>query len=106
MLGKEPTVDDPSVLFTDDIHDCKFIFSLRRGVYGVVACDEVKGAAQWLDGAAKSVGKFSASHGLSRAVLVGQYANGKVPDYLPGGNIVLVVDDDPHRAAETVAANF
>ena len=106
MLGTEPSVDDPSVLFTDVIHDCKFVFPLRRGVYGVVVCDEVKGAAQWLDGATESVGKFSTSHGLLRAVLVGQSSNGKVPNYLPGGIVALVVDDDPYRAAERVVANF
>jgi hypothetical protein len=104
MFGAGPKIDDPSVLFSDVIFDCKFAFASERGTYGVVACDEVKVATTWLKGAAESANKFVTTHKLSRAVLVGRAIDGTPPVYLPGCNVTVIVDGDPHRAAERVIA--
>ncbi len=106
MLGNAPRMDDPSVLFSDVIFDCKFVFASQHGAYGVVACDEVTAAISWLKGAAESVDKLLTTHKLSQAVLVGWVKNGRPPEFLPGGNVPVIIDSDPHRAAERVIASL
>ena len=88
------------------VHDCRFVFVSDAATYGVIACDQIKTATKWLRGAAESSDKFSMTHELSRAVLVGRAQDGTLPEFLPGGRVAVIVDSDPHRAAERALANL
>jgi hypothetical protein len=105
-LGAEPSLDAMSHLSSEVVFDCKFILTSERGTYGVVACDEIKGATQWLKGAAESSEKFSTTHELSRVVLVGRSHDGRLPKVLPGGKVAVIVESNPYRAAERALICF
>jgi len=50
LLSAEPSLGGPIFLSSERIHDCKFVFTSKNAVYGVVACDEVIVGTKWLKG--------------------------------------------------------
>src|SRR6266481_6697420 len=105
-LGVPPGTDDSSKFCSNAIFDCKFVFAVGDHRYGVVACEEVRTGDKWLQGAAASAAKFSGAQKLSRTVMVGRTSDPDPPEFLPGDEHALVVDDDPHSAAVKVLARF
>ena len=86
------------------VHDCKFVFVKDGKSYGIIACDEVSGNEKWLRGAAESATKLLDAQKLASAVLIGRAGQGDLPDFLPGGKVALVVEEDPVRAAKKAIA--
>ena len=84
---------------SDQVHDCKFVFVRDGKTLGVVTCDEVLGHEKWLDGAAKSAREFLEARKLDRAVLIGRRRKGDVPEFLPGTQVALVIEQDATSAA-------
>jgi hypothetical protein len=105
-LRAEPSLDPTSRPSSEAVFDCKFIFTSDEGTYGVVACDEIKAATKWLEGAAESCDKFSMAHALSCTVLVGKIQDATPPSFLPGDKVAVIVDSDPYRAAERAFASL
>ena len=106
LLSAEPSLGGPIFLSSERIHDCKFVFTSKNAVYGVVACDEVIVGTKWLKGAAASADNFLATQHLSRAVLVGRFQDGTPPESLPGNKTAVVVDRDPESAAHRACASL
>lgn len=98
-LGVTPSSGIVPVSASGQVHDCKFVFTKDGKSYGVIACDEILGNEKWLRGAAESATRFLDIHKLTSAVLIGQVAQGNLPNYLPGSRVTLTVGGDALRAA-------
>lgn len=105
-LGAEPGIDPTSRVHSDVPFDCKFIFASEGATYGVIACDEINCAAEWFKGALESADKFSATHELSRVVLVGRSHDERLPAFLPDSTVAVIVHRNPTIAAERAGVSL
>ena len=83
------------------VHDCKFVISDGRTVYGLIACDHGEVEAAWLSGAAKSAMDFQSQSSLYRAAMLVREMRGEPPELLPDTKVPVIVGSDP--AAITAA---
>jgi len=84
---------------SDKVHDCKFVVVKDGKTVGVITCDEVLSHEKWLSGAAKSAQEFLEGRKLDRAVLIARRGEKNLPEFLPGIQVALVIEQDPTSAA-------